>query len=278
MKRALMFSAVTVALAGLADPADPQVSNVQISQDEQTRKVTVTYELDEPAIVTMDVLTNDVSIGAKNVWCVTGDCNRRVEAGSRAFVWAPTKSWPGHRFDEPVVSVRVTAWATNCPPDYLVVDLTSSGGTGTERWYTSAESLPGGLLSNVSYRTSLLVLRKIDAKGITWTMGNSSESWRRAEWEDPHTVTLGSDYYIGVFPVTQAQWAYVKDASISTRQWPSRFTNMRDRAMRPCGKRLLRRIARVQGFVERQRRVPLAGASVRGLVHGRFAEEDRTGL
>ena len=228
-KLACVVSALSVASL-LADPADPQVSNVVVVQNPMTRQVKVTYHLDEPAIMTMDVLTNGVSIGGSNIDNVTGDCFKQVAAGDHSLRWAPEMSWPDQRFDTPVVSVRMVAWATNCPPDYLVVDLTSTGGVGTERWYASESTLPGGLLSNKAYRTTHLVLRKIRAKNVTWTMGSVFESGRHSD-ETAHTVMLDHNYYIGVFPVTQSQWALLPVAS--GREAPSRFSLEGCRAMRP---------------------------------------------
>ena len=63
--------------------AAPKVSNVTLEQDSvSSRKVTITYKLEtEPAIVTVDILTNGVSIGEKNLTCFAGDVNRVVQTG-----------------------------------------------------------------------------------------------------------------------------------------------------------------------------------------------------
>ena len=86
-------SCVFVALASLAafaDPTDPQVALISAGQD-LNRVVTVKYTLDEPAIVTFDVLTNGVSIGAENLKTASGDLWRVVAAtGSgevRTIAW-----------------------------------------------------------------------------------------------------------------------------------------------------------------------------------------------
>ena len=147
---------------------------MKVTQDGVTRRVTVTYDLDEPAIVTMDVLTNGVSIGDANLHYVSGDCNKLVKEGEgRTLYWNPEKAWPGYKFTTPVVTVKLTAWATNAPPDYMVVDLATSGNVS---FYTSEDALPGGLLKNEAYRRTKLVMRKIHqpASG-KWTMGVSAE-------------------------------------------------------------------------------------------------------
>lgn len=202
-----MFVAFASAVA-FADPADPQISNVVLSQDELSRRVAVTYTLDEPAIVTMDVLTNGVSIGDANVQYVSGDCNRLVSAGDHGLKWAPDKSWPDHRFTKPVVSVRLTAWATNAPPMYMIVDLASRGA----RYYVSADALPDGGLANDIYKKTKLVLRRIPATNVEWTMGSPETEAGSAPFrssETPHKVTLTRDYYMAVYPMTQLQYETV---------------------------------------------------------------------
>ena len=70
---ALLCCAIANAFA-----AAPQVSNVSIVQN--GANVRVTYDIDMPAVVTMDITTNDVSIGAANLWYQTGDVNRLVKS------------------------------------------------------------------------------------------------------------------------------------------------------------------------------------------------------
>ena len=98
------------------------VSNVRFSQDRQTQKVTVNYELanqGEPAWVTMDVLTNGVSIGMQNIVKVSGDISQRgadFMAGApvaddgqeKTIVWDARKDWYGNIGSN--ASVVVSAW------------------------------------------------------------------------------------------------------------------------------------------------------------------------
>ena len=87
------------------------------------------------------------------------------------------------------------------PKAYMVVDL-APGSAVRVAYYPSAEALPGGLTSNDAYRTSMIVMRKIRAKGISWSMGPFADGYVRH-------VALDADYYIGVFEVTQGQAAMV---------------------------------------------------------------------
>ena len=205
-----------VALMAAAAGATPVVSNVQVTQGAD-RTVTVRYALaGAPAVVTMNVQTNDgaggwADIGGANVWSrnrsgawsPSGDVFGRVEGdGAHAFTWKPDRSWPDRRLAAGEARIVVTAWAPEDAPDYLSVDLAS----GAAGWYPSADYVPGGVLSNESYRTTSLLLRRMHARGIPWTMGNMLEKDRRADREDVHAVTLTNDYYVGVFEVTQRQW------------------------------------------------------------------------
>ena len=231
MKHLTYISSILLAATVFADPADPQISNIRLNQNSTSRRVTVQYDLDEAAVVTMDVLTNGVSIGGENIQGVVGDCFKKVAAGTDHVVtWDPHHSWPDHKFGAGVVSVRMTAWALDNTPDYMVVDISAAAQPNTQAYYPSVDFLPGGVLSNLNYRTTKLVMRKIMAKGVEWTMGSTTlETKRNATREATHQVTLTNNYYIGVFPVTQAQWDLIQPSRLA----PSYYNNAADRAMRP---------------------------------------------
>ena len=231
MKHLTCLSTVLLAAAVLADPADPQISNVRLEQNSVSRRVTVQYDLDEAAVVTIDVLTNGVSIGGANIQNVGGDCFKKVAAGSNHTVtWDPYLSWPDQKFGAGVVSVRMTAWALDNTPDYMVVDISDAAQPDTQKYYPSVDYLPGGILVNPDYRTTSIVMRRIMAKGVEWTMGSTTlETRRNAERETTHKVMLTNNYYIGVFEVTQAQWDLIQPDRLA----PSYHNNVADRAMRP---------------------------------------------
>lgn len=202
-----LFKGMTVALAagvGGVLMAGPSVSNVTMSQASGSRLVTVEYTLDAPAIVTVDFVTNNVSIGGSKIWKLAGDVNKKVEAGTHTITWRPDISWPGEKIDAAQVSAAVTAWALDNPPDYMVVELAEVSDNRVS-YYASADFLPGGLLTSDLYRTSKLVMKRIPAGGVTWTMGNPENT----SIARTHSVTLADDYYMGVFPITQQQWRNV---------------------------------------------------------------------
>ena len=224
MKRISLF--LSLLLPAFAFAAAPQVSDVTFGQITQgSREVTVSYTLtNAPAIVTMDVLSNGVSIGAANIRYLSGDVNCLVQpdpAVRKTIRWQADKSWPDHRITGNDISVKLTAWSADCPPPYLLADLSGTEGI---RYYTSTNDLPFGPLTNDLYRTDYLLMRRIDAAGVTWTMG--SVTWE-GDGNIPHDVTLTNDFYVGVFEVTQGQWKKISESYPSCRYTES------DRALHP---------------------------------------------
>ena len=217
--------------------AAPKAGNVTMAQN-GSREVVITYTLTAaPAVVTLDIETNTasgawVSIGGEHVQRVAGDVNRQVSGKETYSIsWMPDRDWPGNLVESGRVRAVVTAWPLDNTPDYLVVSLLTTTNLPTARYYTSTNFLPGGLLANPAYRTSSIVMRKILAKDVTWTMGSVMETCHATNlkpYESPHSVTLTNNYYIGVFPVTQRQWALVTGGA-----YPSSFNNEEDHAMRP---------------------------------------------
>ena len=212
MKNLLCLSAVCTALLASADPNDPQIELVSVEQD-ANRVVKVEYTLDEPAIVTFDVKTNGVSIGVENLKMASGDLWRVVSAtgaGSRRMItWPAYEEWPDHKFGNGEVSVTVTAWATNSPPDYMVVKLVGED-KGARTFYTVPEQLPGvGGVTNDMYKTDYLVMRRIPAAGKTFRMGSPASEPEHKANEILHYVSLTNDFYMSVFELTQGQFKNV---------------------------------------------------------------------
>lgn len=219
MKRLVAFALALATVTAIAAPAVHIQSIVQATD----RTVTLTYTLAGRAIVT---LSAEVEVdGAwrplddETLWCVSGDVNREVEATAagevRTIEWKPDYAKAGVSLGTANIRPILTSWPTDDPPDYMVVDMSETS-TDRVRYYASTNAFPGGLFGNVAYRTTLLVLRKVPAKGVTWTMGSISESGRNpdaASGTDPektHEVSFDSNYYMAVFPTTQGQWAMIK--------------------------------------------------------------------
>ena len=206
-----------VSVSAAAAMADISVTSVSVAQD-ASKCVTVDYTLSGgPAIVTVDFLTNGVSVGEKNFANVGGDVNMVVKNGARKMFWRPDRDWEGHLATNCTLAANVTAWDLKSPPDYMVIDGRILMPKKNMRFYVSADALPeGGLANRELYAKLCIVFRKIPAKNVKWRMG-STATQRSAigytasayeEREVPHYVTLTNDYYLGIYPLTQRQSRY----------------------------------------------------------------------
>lgn len=252
--KTLNIVAAIASVAGAAltlQAVTPQVTSVTMTQSSSSRLVNIDYTFTgSDAVITLDVQTNAntsaaagdpgwTSIGGVAVCNATGDVWKKVtsDGTTHHIEWRPDLSWPDHIIANGGARAVVTAWSLDNTPDYMVVDLTVTGGADTQRYYPSVDFLPGSqpgqtgaITNNPIYKTTTIVMRKIMAKGVTWTMGSTSlETDRDATREVPHQVTLTNNYYIGVFEVTQAQWALIDGNYPSF----SRYDNAEYRAMRP---------------------------------------------
>jgi len=198
--------------AAFASAAVANVSSIALQQG-ANKRVTVSYTLDAPAIVTVDFLTNGVSIGEQNFTDVFGDVNQLVsKVGETCTIsWKPYRSWPDRTIADSAFTAKVTAWATNAPPDYLVVDLDVWGNSdykaNSVKYYVSTNALPNGGLANDIYRTTKLVMRRMHAAGVSQRFGSPyREPGRTAAWETARLHTLSEDYYLAIYEFTQKQF------------------------------------------------------------------------
>ena len=114
MKQLFFICAVA---AGSALAASPSIRDGSVTfRQDSGRNVTIGYVLDgTPAVVTVDILTNGVSIGEATFSGVAGAVNRLVQTGPNTITWAARKAWPDQIASN--VTVKVKAWPTNAPPD-----------------------------------------------------------------------------------------------------------------------------------------------------------------
>ena len=214
-----IFRTVLLLVAVAASAAVPRVSQVRLEQDGRHR-ARVSYELTEaPGIVTFDILTNGVSIGASVLTNAVGDVNRLVQPGSRTIVWTPWETWPGHKFTTACVAAKVTVWPTNAPPDYLAVDLTKTNCPVT--YHVSQEALPWGKIwTNQKYKGDVLLMKRIHASHVLSFMGSpESEANRTTDGRETRRMcTLTNDFYIGVYPMTFRQYFLIQYGPEYTRE------------------------------------------------------------
>ena len=176
--------------------------------------LTVSYSLSESAVVTFDATTNGVPIEAKHFKCAEGDVFKLVSAGTGTFKWRPANDIPGFNVQGANLKVRVKAWSVDAPPDYMIVNLAMS--PLSVNYYECEEQLPGKVTDPV-YKTAKLVMRKIPAANVQWRMGSptgeTGSGGVSGMAETTHYVTLTEDYYLGIYPYTSGQRAWVKNDS-----------------------------------------------------------------
>jgi len=227
------------ALCGAAVVA-PTLSNVAMHVPNGAgRTVTVTYDLaGADGIVTCDFLTNGVSVGHANIQELVGDVNRLVAAGSqRSFTWKPYRTWTDPNPPKALaMTVVVTAWAKDDPPDYMVTDLVTARSVA---YYPCAEALPGGV-GDARYKTTQMVFRRIPAAGRSFTMGSpatergrgtgkTETKWYVNTTETPHTVAFTNDFWLAIYELTEAQYQVLDSSSTD-------FTGLADGGSLPKNK------------------------------------------
>ena len=199
MKANFLLISMLAASAVLASETQPEVTSVSSAVNAAGR-VTVTYSIDCPAVVTVDFVDADgVSIGAENCTSLSGDANRYLAAaGEHSFTWDARTDL--RKMSGPVpaaLKAKLTAWSPDEPPPYLVADLEV---VNDVHYYASENAFPGGF-SNDCYKINKLVLRKIPAASVTWMMGKEGTADRTY----PQRVRLTKNFYIGVYMTTLSQ-------------------------------------------------------------------------
>lgn len=91
--------------------------------------------------------------------------------------------------------------------EYLVIDV-SAGSTATNYPYFYLHGVPEGGWS-WEHKSDYIVLRRIPAG--TFMMGSPSSELAHGASETQHLVRITKPFYIGVFEITQKQWANVLD-------------------------------------------------------------------
>lgn len=233
------FVAAFLALTcGVTAYANPSVSDVTMMQDTATKQVTITYVLTgDPGIVTVDIQTNAganawASIGARHFRSVAGAVNSLVSTlGENKIVWDPSVDWADHDLPAGKIRAEVKAWPADAVLPYMAINL---AGGGARQHFVCEDALPEGIDSDL-YRTDVLLMRRIPARDVVWTMGSppgeigrdETETSYGANMESNHLVKLTHDFQMSVFETTQYQFMLLRGVN------PSSFSREEFRATRP---------------------------------------------
>ena len=200
------------------DVADPAGNHYPVAVDD------IGFTSDGTAVV-VDVLANDSDPDGNplTVLSVTapGHGAAAVGASGKNVTYTPSSGYFGvDSFTYTIgdglggsATASVTM-ASNFGGDGACLVIDVSGGTSA-RVYPSGylASIPADILTNDNYKTNMIVLAKIPAG--SFTMGSPETELGRSFDETRHTVNLSSAFFIGMFEVTQTQWAQVKGTSPS---------------------------------------------------------------
>lgn len=210
--------------------AVPLVKNVDMQQLDNSRRIKITYDLeDEAAIITVAVKNEGEPIPDQHVVTLYGDVNKEISVGSNKEIsWDAGIDWPEQVTSQAVAVI--TAWSLSSPPQYCEIDLIDGKDAVSYpvSYFTSSNSVPGGI-THERYKTRSLLLRRIEPTGsVGFAMGSpENEVGRNADREKQVTVILQNPYYIGVYPVTQSQWHKIMGG------WPSYFHHVDFQLSRP---------------------------------------------
>jgi len=204
MKRTIIFATVlSAALASSGSGA--YVTNLTVRQDwPWSGKVNIDFTLVADASSDIDMTATydggsiDLAKGGltgTRYSVAPGDCHYEWDAAAAGFSSA-------------LANFRLNVSAVDASDrTYLVFDLSDGS-------HAFLADVPSGGWTD-EYKTSKLVFRRIPSG--TFTMGASDELRTFAGFTDTrekaHAVTISSDYYMAIFPLTKAQYNYIDSGS-----------------------------------------------------------------
>lgn len=218
--RNLVMTVLVGCLSFGAYAVEPTVSDVVVRQRwPWSRLVNIDYVLTCDSSNRCDITITAYNGGAQltlSPESLSGDL-QQVAQGMRRIVWDPMKS----AYTNQALTQFYVEITPALSPSYMIVDLNDGSQEFRYDWDTPWLDIT----NQVEYMTEKLVLKHIPA-GTYWH-GSPTNELNRLDREDLHRTTLTEDYYLGVFEVTQYQWAKLMN------EWPSYFTNALARDTRP---------------------------------------------
>lgn len=203
----VFMSAVSAALAyNRVDPA------TVVWTQERFGVVSIAYTLaGAPAFVTIDVLTNGVSVGPAEAAGFSGDVNGVVQPGSRLIVWhMQDETLKRAKIPEGGFSVRFSVRNANCLPDYMAVKLDD----GTVAFYESTNAVPNGV-GDAQWKTTHMLFRRIPSANVFARLGLGLAEHKGYNAVPAYVRTFEEDYYLAVYEMTQGQYMALGNANPS---------------------------------------------------------------
>ena len=212
-KKIIVFAIVTEITIGVW-AATPQVKNVRAFQQYPWGQVCISYEvLGDVAvsagsggktilsIVAKDKTTGYIYGGSHSGdYFLSGDTG--TASGLHKVIWSMAPQGITINSDNVVFKVEYVTLPQYHQQQYCVIDL-SSGPKSIFYPVIYTDSPPSGGFNTDEYKTTKLVLRRIEHGTFMMGSGRDVDSWLR------HRVTLTKSFYVSVFEVTERQWELV---------------------------------------------------------------------
>ena len=220
------FGVATIALG--ASAATPMITGVTAQQRYPWNgKVDISYtvtgdiaaEAKQKAVLTSLKVTAQDKVANTTYTATKLSGDRALTAGTHKFVWDMNAE--GLAFKSSNVVFKVSCELT--PATYCVIDL-SAGADATSYPVTYLAEPPSGGFNVDAYKTTKLVLRRLEAG--TFIMGEDQN-------DESHRVTLTKPFFCGLFEVTQKQYSLVTGSNPSNFSGDKlpvenvRYTNIR---------------------------------------------------
>ncbi len=221
--RFTLAAMAALALAPAAQTATTITVDSVVQRWPWNNKLDITYTVNDGQDVSVSkfkrIVFTAVIGGETYVIDGVSDVGASANTGTHTVTWtAPSGVLDAN------CTMTAAVYAADAPSgdDYLVIDLSTGAKSYEGLLATQADS--NARYNVATYKTTKMVLRKVAAGGTYPTGDNANYASRNSA----RTWTTDRDYYMGVFPVTQDQYARIgADAgdTPSTRTWNATGNN-----------------------------------------------------
>ena len=240
MKKLVFGMLFAASSAFAASDALMDVSNVRVSQNPTTRRVTVRYDLSirnlegsasplTGALIRMDVLTNSpsgyVSIGRDHIRTLSGDysigtgAKYYVAAGTdKTIVWDAKSDFPDQSLGDVKVAVKAyypgemvfDEWK------YLVMHIGTNSETPSTYSWELTDLNPDEFNPNPadSWKKNTCQIWFVRCPAGSFMMGSPEGAIHHQDKRPLHKVTLTQPFFMGIIPMSDFQWSRVANYTL----------------------------------------------------------------